>query len=149
MRGHILSVEDGYTEAAYVAAVPGLYDELRFTYRPLLHVERDAVSDQSGKSAQNFESVLVAVMQSKLKTWDAMDGKGNPMPINAATIKRLQPALFDKVYTIIAGRVPSDPDPKNQNPEREKADDVVASIVSGKLVGDIREEGDRKNSPEG
>lgn len=148
MRGHVLTIDDGYTEAGYIAEVPGLYDELRFTYRPLLHLERDAVSDQSGKSAKDFEAVLVAVMQSKLKAWEALDGKGSPMPINSATIKRLQPALFDKLYAIIAGRIPSDVDPKTEAP-RQQADDVVASIVNGRIVGDVREEEDRKNSPEG
>ncbi len=140
-------IEDGYTEAGYIKKAEGLYPELRFRYRPMLHAERDAIASQIGtKPAEQFTAILVAAAKHRIVSWDAMH-MGAPLEITDENIRRLRPSLFDRLYNIISGQQASDPDPLASEDARElEADAALQAAITGQTIGAVREVDAEKNS---
>jgi len=124
---------DGYTEQAYIEAVPRLHDApLRFSYRPLLPEERaehlDAIENMSGVKNQLACSKFIA---GRLVSWNLADDNGETLAITPVMVGRLKPALANKLYTIILGVTPSDIDP--EWPEDAKAEEAGGEYESAKF----------------
>ena len=120
-------IDDGYTQAGFIAAREGMHDDLRFTYRPMLPEEVDkvqAVLEREDVAASH--AAIRGVLLEKLKSWS------DELPVTADSLRRLRPALWNRLYLIAAGRQPSDPDPKATPDERDEwLQDVMES---GKVV---------------
>lgn len=144
-------INDGYTEAGYIRAEEGLHGALSFRYRPMLAEQRDAVDEELiRKKAREGSQLLAAALHKHLVDWDLANAAGTTAPISLENIRRLRPALFDKLYHIVSGRKASDADPSAT--ARDEADYVsrlLESAGSGELAGDVREQADAKNSPAG
>ena len=138
-------IDDGYTQAGFIAAREGMHDDLRFTYRPMLPEEVDKV-----QAVLEREDVLAShaairgVLIDKLKDWS------DKLPITADSLRRLRPVLWNRIYLIVAGRQPSDPDPTATPEQRDSwLADVMESGKAGQTVGEARAEADAKNSGKG
>ncbi len=138
-------INDGYTETGFVAAVDGMHGELRFTYRPMLPEEVDAVQavldqDNVARAHEAIRGVLVK----QVKGWS------DKLPITADSLKTIRPLLWNRLYMIVAGRSPSDPDP-NATPEESSGfvRDILEAGRTGQSVGEVRAEADAKNSGTG
>lgn len=140
-------IEDGYTEAGYIKESKGLYPELRFTYRPMLHAERDAIASQIGtKTPEQVSVIFVAAARHRIVSWTATHG-GNTLEIMDENIRRLRPSLFDRLYNIIAGAQASDPDPKASEDARQgEADAALEAAITGQSIGVVKEAAAEKNS---
>ena len=137
-------ISDGYTEPGYIAAVDGMHGELRFTYRPMLPEEVDqiqAVLDQENV-ARSHEAIR-GVLVRQVKTWS------DALPVTADSLRTIRPALWNRLYLIVSGRQPSDPDP-TATPE-QRSEWVANVLEAGKTgqVGTVRAERDAKNSGAG
>lgn len=131
-------IPDGYTRPGYIRRVPGLHGALRFTYRPLLPDERDALVRETGKrSAAEFGALTRKMLQKHVTEWDNKH-EGQALPIDNETLRRLPPPMYTKLENIVSGYTPSDLEEAEQSPEA--VDDFIAS-----LEGD-QSEADRKNS---
>ncbi len=141
------TIQDGYQEPAYIAAVPGLHPELRIVYRPMLVAERDTIeSSRAGKTAAMYRQVLAAAVANRLVSWSAVDADGKPLACDAATTARLRPALADKLYAVIAGDRASDPDPQaGTERQNQEADQALTAAIEGRRVADVRQEDAEKN----
>ena len=140
-------IEDGYTEAGYIKESKGLYPELRFAYRPMLHAERDAIASQIGtKTPEQVSAIFVAAARHRIISWTAKHN-GQPVEINDENIRRLRPSLFDRLYNVIAGAQASDPDPKATPDARQgEADAALEAAITGQMIGAVKEAAAEKNS---
>ena len=109
-------IEDGCTISGYVAEIARLHGEVRFTYRPLAQLERVTTQKKMSEvSAAQGEKIAAETMRRRLVDWDVTNN-GRDVPIETAEILRLQPMLYQKMYLIVFGQIPSDVDP-NESPE--------------------------------
>jgi len=140
-------IEDGYTEHGYIKEAEGLYPELRFAYRPMLHAERDAIASQIGtKPPEQVTGIFVAAARHRIVSWDAKHA-GQPLEITDENIRRLRPSLFDRIYNIIAGQQASDPDLTGSEGDRElEADAALRAAITGQTIGAVKEVDAEKNS---
>jgi hypothetical protein len=138
-------ISDGYTELGYIAAVDGMHGKLRFTFRPLLPEEVDEVQavlsqDNVARSHEIIRGVLVR----QVKSWS------DDLPVSADSLRTIRPSLWNRLYLIVSGQQPSDPDPEATAEERSGwVQDVLESGRTGQAVGQARAERDAKNSKTG
>lgn len=141
-------IPDGYTESAYIRAVPRLYNELRFEFRPLLVDQRNIIADAAQKAPPDkADRILAAAVAKRLVSWSLVDSQGNGVPIGEANVLRLKPALFSRVYFIVAGTDASDDDPTWTDAKKSaESSAILEAAIEGRPVGDVKEEADLKNS---
>lgn len=135
-------IDDGYTEAGFIRAEPGLFDcDLRFAYRPMLPEERDSVAEGiERRKAHEAVQLVARTIAAHVSEWDLRDAKGEPVPVGERTIRRLRPRLFDRLYFVISGRQPSDPDPTKPGAGQDQEGDSYAERLMR------AQEADQKNS---
>jgi hypothetical protein len=138
---------DGYTQSAFVAAVPRLHGALRFTYRPALVEERSQLYDAAGQlSAHLFDCHVAQLLASKIVDWDLVDARRQPVAASAAAVLRMQPELYVRLIQIVLGIAASDVDPTWPPETRERVlDEKAEAAAAGRTIGEIREENDEKN----
>ena len=102
-------IDDGYTRDELIAAARR-HPEVRIVYRPMLAPERRRLTLQTvrlnarGEGGIDAASQLViAAVAAKLVSWDLADSAGQPREICPATVGALEPNLFEKIYSAVAG----------------------------------------------
>jgi hypothetical protein len=140
-------IDDGCTLPGFIAAVPLLYEDLRFTFRPALVGERSQLADVAAEQKpEAYDRRAAALLAQKLVAWDVVDRHGNEVDITAASILRLQPELFLKLHRIVLGRIASDVDPQwSDDRLNQLAGEELDASMGGKTIGEIREEAYEKN----
>lgn len=137
--------DDGYTESAYVAAMPGVFNAQTIRYRPLTHTERYVIGNALGtKSPAEASKLLIATLAKHLKEWDVCVADGGTLPINAESVAKLKPELAERFYAIVTGRFGGDQNP-NEASSGSAADDELKAIMEDRTVGEVREEAHVKN----
>jgi hypothetical protein len=138
---------DGYTQSAFIAAVPRLHGTLRFTYRPALVEERSQLYDAAVKlNSHLFDCHVARFLAQKLVDWDLVDAERQAVAPTAEAMLRMQPELFAKLNQIILGTAASDIDPMWPPETRDRLlDEKAAAAAAGRTIGEIREENDEKN----
>ena len=138
---------DGYTQRAFIAAVPRLHGTLRFSYRPALIEERSQLHDAAGQlSSHLFDCHVARFLAQKIVDWDLTDVRRQPVGPTAESVLRMQPELFAKLNQIIFGTAPSDIDPNWPAETRDRLlDEQAEAAAAGRTIGEIREEHDEKN----
>lgn len=121
---HFLPIDDGYTEDGFIAAVPGLHPELRFTYRPVRREERATWGrglEGCNPAAQTRKTN--ELLAKHVASWSAV------APITAENVGRLRQTLFDKLFAVVMQERASDFDANR--PAEERAADADASFRGG------------------
>jgi len=138
---------DGYTQSAYIAAVPRLHGALRFTYRPALVEERSQLHDAAGRLNSHLLDCHVGqFLAQKIVDWDLVDAHRQPVAPSAEAVLRIQPELFVKLIPIILGTTASDIDPAWPPETRDRLlDEQAEAAAAGRTIGEIREENNEKN----
>jgi len=138
---------DGYTRPGYIQEQPTLHQSLRFSYRPALVEERSQLLAATGSAkADAYDRQVAAFLATKLVSWELADESGNDVPVSASSLLRLQSELFLQLYHVVMGWSGSDIDPCwNDEACDEAAEDELESALSGKTVGELRQEADEKN----
>lgn len=138
-------IDDGYNQDAYLNRVPRLYAAARFKFRPMLHAERTAFQVKLGRVPdEQISEVMAVAISNYVKEWDLKDGAGNTVPLKVESIRKIQPALFERIYAVLIGRDGGDPDP-NQPATPDETKVSLQSILEGLPVGEAREIHDVKN----
>lgn len=125
---NLLLSDDGYTHDACIAATPDIHSALVFTYRPIMHDERELVVEAIARqtTAKSATDLLAQVIAVHVTSWNlACD-------ISPDEIKQLPPELFDKLYATITGMRASDPLPdtgQRPTPYDEQAD--LNNLIEG------------------
>lgn len=114
-------IDDGYTCDACIAEVDGIHGELVFSYRPMTHDEREQIAQRLSElpKGQTSTRVLAEAIAHHVVKWNI------PLDLTGEKVARLLPALFDKIYAVIAGMRKSDPLPGGKTPgEFDEAKDL-------------------------
>lgn len=143
-------IPDGYTEQAYIAELPRIHGEVRFTFRPMLTEERAIVFGRKSKELdpRKFEQQCAAELAARINHWSLANGSADqPLPINRETLLKLKPALFQRLVNIVAGLDASDVDPTWPSDQKaEAADAEIEATILGTLPGIALQESKEKNS---
>lgn len=107
-------IDDGYTLPGYIAAEPRLYPALRFQYRPMLAKERARVTEKilKHKDSAKAEEIAAETVVAHVSEWTLTNSKGEAVKIAPENVLRMQPRLFDRLYSIVMGREAPDADPE-------------------------------------
>lgn len=141
----IIPTDDGYTESAYIAAVPGIHGEHRVRYRPMTHQQRYVIgSGVRGKSAAESSNLVASAVAGQIVEWDVRDAGGQLHPITPSGAARLKPMLLERLYAIVSGSDSGDVDP-NSAADDDALDLELQAVLAGRQVGELREEADAKN----
>jgi len=141
---------DGYTIPAFIDGIEGMYEPLRFTYRPV-GLELQAQWDGKLEGLNGLAEIRkrAELLADRIVTWDLETGdgaKGAPVPKTAKTVTALQPSLFWKVWGIVTGRAATDIDPRWPDETLAEEIDVQADASeSGLRPGETRDARDAKN----
>lgn len=140
---------DGYTEQGYIAARPGLHPAVRFRYRPSTQEEWAALQTEiAGAKKGQGVALNARYIARKLVAWDLKDDKGDLVPRSATQVARLKPALFEVLYGIVIGMIPSDRDPdeqKTQEQGEQSTAELLAAFDAEQSVAEVRQANDEKN----
>ena len=118
-------ISDGYVFSGFVSRVPRLHPAVHFTFRQCTPEQRSTIFGRiRGSNDVEAERVSAAVIAKQVIAWDlkraGKDGKPEDVPIDAASAGRIQPVLKTKLFEIVTGGMPSDPDP--DRPEDDPSD---------------------------
>ncbi len=140
-----------YTQDGFIAASPGLHGELQFTYRPFLmedrarymvQVEKLPLAQQYGKAA--------AELGKRLASWSLENPDGTPLKITTDNVRRVKPALLDRLWLIVLGIEASDIDPQWDTEQTEEHVEAIEEAAAAPApIGDVLEEKAAKNSNPG
>ena len=107
-----------------------VHDGLSFAYRPvtrreiiLLEQKLEKVRYATIDDPENFEAAAMSCdfVAKHVQSWDLKDRNGKVVPINATTMERVHPYLFNDLYGIITQKRTSDKKPAATEPP--KSDD--------------------------
>lgn len=142
-------IPDGYTETGYIAEVPRIHGEVRFTFRPMLNEERAIVYGRRAKelSPRELEQQFAAEIVARVNEWSLVQDDGSPLAITRENVLRLKPMLFQRLFQIVAGSDASDVDPTwPQEAKAEVADAKIEATLLDRPAGAVLQEHREKNS---
>ena len=133
---------DVYSEAGFITGVPRLYESLRFRFRPFMPSERSKVVSDLDRLPMDKRDLLIAKeMKRHLTEWNLTDAKDSPVALDAATLLKLKPGLFYRLWSVVLGTEAPDVDEGEQTETLiEQLDNEIAAGATGQVVGDVREE---------
>lgn len=140
-------LDDGYTEKGYIAAEPGLHGALRFEFRPMLLAQRTPLLDRWEKlEPTKRDAIMAEFVTPNLLSWSLTDARGATVPISAANVLRLRPALQGKLVNVIMGLAAGDMDPEATDADRSATAELeLRALLANQSVANIREAADAKN----
>lgn len=140
-------IRDGFTRRGFIKEIPGLHGELRFEYRPMLPEQRNAVRRLAGEAkGDKGDLMLRTAIAEHLVDWSASDDAGKSVKADADGVRRLPPALYDRLYLIVSGMDASDPDPQATIEEESSyAATIRKAAEAGTAPGDQATADQQKN----
>lgn len=136
---HVFGTDDGYTLTRYIQAEARMYGALRFSYRPVNAVMRAKFRDNKRPNETEFQGLerVAAAAARRIVEWDAVDLKGNKLPVSAESVLALHPNLGQRLIAIVVWSfeggdadprdVPPDAGSDNQDPFGDNTDDSVVA----------------------
>ena len=141
--------DDGYTFDGYIAPVDGLHGELRFSYRPFLAAEKSTLQHKV-KMASDPTLHYADAVAGRLTAWSLVGPKGEGVLITAASMRRVNPPLLDKLMDIVLGLRATDVDATWVETAKNEATAAAAvAAETGATVGAVLEQQTEKNSVAG
>ena len=103
--------DDGYTETAYIAAVPRVHSAAKIKYRPTPIEDRaDLLSQIRTATMENDErkvaKMMIAAVASRIVSWEFFDDNGKRIEdgipaVNADSVRKIRPSLFARLEAIV------------------------------------------------
>ncbi len=121
-------IDDGYTVNGYVKEAPGLHAGVAFTYRAATASDRAAVCGNGFETLQADKRVerVTAFLAKAIKSWDLKNAKGEPVPHDGATLRKLPVTLYDRLQAIVFQLEPSDSQPSHESSEESQSPEAGA-----------------------
>lgn len=104
-------IDDGFTRTAKINEEPGLYEEVRFSYRPATQAEsRVWVEKRSRFSPEEIGNLDAEFLAKHITDWNVKNQSGAKVAISKANFLRIQPNLNLRMVHIVGGLSPDDSD---------------------------------------
>lgn len=98
-------IDDGYTEEATLAEIPGVTPTIRFSFRPLTSGELGEFIHAIDKMTEvEARRETAKRMAAKIVDWDVRNSRGELVEIKAENIQRLKQPAFSGLWEIVQGR---------------------------------------------
>lgn len=95
-------IPDGYEMDGEVPAVKGLHGGFKFRYRPTTADEQDELrAKNAGQDVAKQNAATRAAIAAKLVSWEIKTPDGQEVPVSVDNLKRLHPAVYDRLYWIV------------------------------------------------
>jgi hypothetical protein len=145
------NITDGYTEEAYIAAVPGLFDALEFKYRPYTYEERERLAATIAKTKDDVRTLAyLRAAVARIVEWSHQDAARQPLAVALANLRTMRPAKANRVVDIVMGYGASDINPKWDDATVDNTlDNLLEAAATGAPVAVVQQAGDEKNSEGG
>jgi len=131
---HVVTEDDGYTLTRYIEGVPRMYGSLRFTYRPVGSIGRSRFRAKAPDGEREEDSIrrYAKAAVSRMVEWNAVDRKGEPLPLTDKSIVVLHPMLQMRLFNVIIHSIDGgDDDPaKTVYSEPDIDDDPFGGAVT-------------------
>jgi hypothetical protein len=116
-------IDDGYTVSGYVKEAPGLHAAVAFTYRAATAGDRAAVYGNGFDNLQADKKVerVAAFLAKAIKNWDLKNAKGEAVPHDGATLRKLPVTLYDRLQAIVFQLEPSDSQPSHESSDETQS----------------------------
>lgn len=102
-------IDDGYTESATLAEIPGVIPAIRFDFRPLMSSELGEFLHSAEKMTEPEARREVAKrIASKITDWDLRDKQGAKVEIKSENVLKLKPPAFIGLWEIIQSKQSGD-----------------------------------------
>lgn len=138
-------IDDGLTYRAYIRGIPRLYNEVRFAFRPVTPAQRTYVY-RKVETSNDPEAETVIAAQSivkRVQEWDIKKANGEPVALSVEDVRRLQPRLLLRLFSIVMGSEGWDEDPLGKSDQTEDLEGLDL-VLEGK-----EQEAPGKNSSPG
>lgn len=127
---------DGYFERGFVRGIPGLFPDLRFTFRPLplpVYGRMQTMIARAGDDqAKSYDIQADTIIKGNfLVEWDIKDARGSVLEITKENFLGLKVRAFVDIASIIFGTGASDVDDNPPHMEGKATDEAVAFILGG------------------
>lgn len=139
-------IQDGMNEPGYIAERKGLFDAVRFTYRPMLHEERTGVNQLIALGGIKGTRAIYSAIHKHVVEWDIKGPDGKTVELSLANVAKARPMLVEAFYNIISGWLPSDPDPTaSPDAAGEETDISMAAWLAEQTEAETKLRADAKN----
>ena len=107
MTTELAYIPDGYTVDGYIEREERLYPACRLKYRPATTQERSAYFSliEREKDAKKEEEIAAEAIKLHVLSWDLKKPDGSAVEITVLEILRIQPLLFQKMFSVITGQM--------------------------------------------
>lgn len=126
--------DDGYTDDAYVKAMPLMHPEVRIKYRPMRVMERITVQNGlQSQPAKDSELAVAHQIADHIVDWSINVKGGDKAPITAKFILGLKSPLYRRLANIVYfNSEAGDPDP-GAEPEQRRTSlrEIARAAESG------------------
>ncbi len=123
-------IDDAQGEHFFIKGSPRLYPDVRGEFRPCLYDEQAGFFRANQTLGPKEETARACtLMKGKLVSWNLVQRNGDPLPISEANLRRLRPALQQRLLAIILGVEAPDEDPTASHDQAgvDAADKVQAA----------------------
>jgi len=137
----------GYIKKFRINEVAGMHGAMSGECKPWRVIARDqcfAYIDANRTDPDKFNRYMAVHVAESLVSWDIVD-KGIPLPITPANLLDLPPTQFDKLYRIVNGTYPSEPDMSAKPGENSEWMAAADASINGAFA-DQQEAAATKNS---
>lgn len=143
MSNDLAFIDDGYNKDCLIKAVPGLYPDVRFTFRPATGSESEIIMGQTRREQNDDRNTtfMAQVIAKHVLEWDIKNAKGAQVEITVPNVRKLHPVVFQKVFSSILGLTPSD-DASVQSKESQGDSQIMYEAL---LQGTSQEQVEVKN----
>lgn len=141
-------IPDGYTQRGFIKAQPGLHGDFRFEFRPMTVEDRAVVFEKKllERPQEEQDRMAAKAMTSRITSWGLVNADGGSVKVSTENLLRLKPALFRRLFDMVAGFDGGDPDHDTTTEVRgELLDERLEAALAGRPIGELREVADEKN----
>lgn len=101
-------IRDGFTLEGKVEARPGLYPEIRFTYRPALPRRVAEYLKADKGTPEKEQRADTKLLLEHVQSWDAHDENGQQLSFDEATLTRVYHPILQTLLNHVTGYTATD-----------------------------------------
>ncbi len=107
-------IDDGYTQAAVIAAESGIHDGLVCEFRPAVRREIERLNRV--RDTPGWFDAVNTFLADHLVSWNLARNDGTPIAVSAENAERIHPRIFGELLAIILGnKAAAEADAKNSS----------------------------------
>ena len=139
-------IPDGYSQDAFIEALPNVYEAVRIVFRPVMPEAVRALMHGYFEKPANVQGQIVdETLLRQIVKWDLTDHDGNPVTLSVESYRRIKKPLKDRLFNIVTCYEGGDSDGTTST-SSDKTEIDFDDLLSGTSSGEKSQtEEDAKN----